>query len=330
VAKEDRADPTTPLYFGSEDRMGAPTPVVYSFEDAYAIVFKETQKYGGPYKHPLYLQLAKLHAFNLGRIKYDACFADICPQPSALASKTPTAPPVSGPNAHPAAASTASQNTQNQNQNPPRGASTENEAILGNAKTPEETKEEKAADDEEGSDESKDLKDGNGVKEGEGSIEFGRQEDLAGNKTKKCDEAFAAYLDSVARETNKMAYKNVLKFVFLFRECLNRFGYPTLAAKAGPGVIIPLPPSCLSSPSPAPVPPSPSAAQTDPFVEEYCLVNTAEQAPELSNEFVTVYLEERSQSFDKFSAIDLTQNFCSWLFNHGYTCSKLSLINESS
>ena len=33
--------------------------------------------------------------------------------------------------------------------------------------------------------------------------------------------------------------------------------------------------------------------------------------------------------YNKEEAIDLTQNLCQWLYDNNFTCSKLSLINNS-
>ena len=57
----------------------------------------------------------------------------------------------------------------------------------------------------------------------------------------------------------------------------------------------------------------------------------AEDAPDISNEFVTEFLDCDNNVFDisKDEAIDITQNFCQWLYDNNYTCSKLSLITNS-
>ena len=338
MAREEKVDPTTPLYFGADDRKGAPTPVIYSFEEAYSTLYGEANKYGGYDKHPLYLQLTKLHFNNISKLQYEGgpiiprdnqsqptpagisgterMESQSCPaassgeEPKPTASTTEQRPSLdtsaTGPNGIP---------TLNPNPNPlglsllPSTLSQE-PAPLVLVKDPKDDKKPQGKDSDALRD-SKEPKEGQEQKEQkEENKEYREEEDISCNKQKKCDEAFAAYLDSVARDTNKSCYKQVLKFVFLFRECLNYFGDRLKASKQVQGV----------------VPPSLPEAQS----VEYCLTNTAEQAPEVSNEFVTMYLEERNQSFDKFSPVDLTQNFCSWLFNHGFTCSKLSLINEGA
>lgn len=39
------------------------------------------------------------------------------------------------------------------------------------------------------------------------------------------DEILALYLRDVASKTNQVFYKTMLRFVFLYRECLNDYGW---------------------------------------------------------------------------------------------------------
>jgi hypothetical protein len=137
-----------------------------------------------------------------------------------------------------------------------------------------------------------------------------REENQRKKKAKRCDEIFAEYLDLIAKDTNKKCYANVLKFVFLYRECMNQFGERTIRTKSNGESNV-------------------QEMKVEEGKENYCLTNDAEQVPEASNEFVTNYLENAKTSFDGMDPIDLTQNFCGWLFNGGYTCSKLSLMNDN-
>ena len=40
-----------------------------------------------------------------------------------------------------------------------------------------------------------------------------------------CDEVFALYLRHVSKQVNEQYYRNVLRFVLLYRECLNEYGW---------------------------------------------------------------------------------------------------------
>lgn len=117
-------------------------------------------------------------------------------------------------------------------------------------------------------------------------------------ETSKCDEVFAEYLVKVSKIVNENFFLKVLKFVFLFRECLNDM----------------------------------YKDKTKELSEDYYSeTRNAEDAPDISNDFVTDYLDTENDryGFSKEDAIDLTQNFCQWLYDNNFTCSKLSLINNN-
>jgi len=59
---------------------------------------------------------------------------------------------------------------------------------------------------------------------------------------------------------------------------------------------------------------------------EFTSVNNGEYAPEVCNEFISLYCEENTRGgLSRAELIDLTQHFCWWLFNNKLTCSKLSM-----
>ena len=114
-------------------------------------------------------------------------------------------------------------------------------------------------------------------------------------ESSKCDEIFAEYILKVSKACKKEFFIKILKFVTIFRECLNIIN-----------------------------------KGKDNFVkDDYSEINNAEDAPDISNEFVTDFLEKDPELFElsKDDAIDMTQNFCQWLYDNNYTCSKLSFIN---
>ena len=62
---------------------------------------------------------------------------------------------------------------------------------------------------------------------------------------------------------------------------------------------------------------------------EFCIINNGELLPEICNEFITIYLNDKKDlaGFDRSEAIDYVRHFCHWLFINGHTCSKLSMIH---
>lgn len=250
LAKEERADPTSMLYFRTEDHKGGPTAVLYGFREAYNTLFKDNTKYKSFDEHRLYYELYKRHLKNVTTLNYaheHPNTTEFGPTPQGL----PTAVYIL------------------KTEEPPKPSEDASEAKENSS--PEINSPEK--------------------------------------KQKKCDEVFAEYLDIVAKEVNKNCYAEVLKFVFLFRECLNHYGEKLVKGKNDDG--------------------QDQVQKNTDGKEEYCLTHNPEQAPEISNEFVTVYLDEQKPSFGSMDAIELTQNFCGWLFSNGYTCSKLSLIQDN-
>ena len=109
------------------------------------------------------------------------------------------------------------------------------------------------------------------------------------------DIVFIDYLNKMSTHVNAEYFTKLIMFVTLFREYVN------------------------------------IAKKDDNEQEEYTKRNSAEDVPDLSNEFINEFLEpEKTEvfGFSKDEAIDLTQNFCHWMYENNFTCSKLSLINN--
>jgi hypothetical protein len=93
----------------------------------------------------------------------------------------------------------------------------------------------------------------------------------------KVDEIFALYLYRLSNRVNDHYYKNyALPFVILFRECFNEYGW---GKKVGGEENIEK--KLEKNPN----------LRRDMQTKEYCMENNAEHAPEICNEFVTVYME---------------------------------------
>lgn len=91
------------------------------------------------------------------------------------------------------------------------------------------------------------------------------------------DEIFALYLYTVSQKVNDSFYRTVLAFVIFFRECLNEIGWKKRRES-----------DCETKPE--------DFDQLE--QQEFCLVNTAEHAPEICNEFVTIYMEKNKSKFE--------------------------------
>jgi hypothetical protein len=120
------------------------------------------------------------------------------------------------------------------------------------------------------------------------------------DENSKCDETFSFYIQKVARLCKHEYFIKVLKFITLYRECLNF--------------------TQIENPK-----------NNKDCRYEYVECNNSEDVPDISNIFIMDYLETDTQGFDftREEAIDLTQNFCQWLYDNNFTCSKLSLLSNS-
>lgn len=117
-----------------------------------------------------------------------------------------------------------------------------------------------------------------------------RNPENAGSGEVKCDQVFAEYLYAVSKITNSAYFKKVVKFVFLYREFLNKQHRKEKS-------------------------------------EEYTESQTAEDAPDISNEFLIdfINIEDPKMGYSKEEGTQLTQNFCRWMFDENYTTSKLTM-----
>lgn len=121
------------------------------------------------------------------------------------------------------------------------------------------------------------------------------------------DDVFCVYLRTVSKKVNLNFYKLILKFVILYRECINKYGWKKKEEWDRKNGIF----------------------DRSPQIGEYCFQNNAEMIPDISNEFVTIFLDDNPcLHLERCDAIDLTWNLCSWLYSNGHTCSWLSVINN--
>lgn len=118
----------------------------------------------------------------------------------------------------------------------------------------------------------------------------------------------AVYLILLIEVTKeKMFVDIVMKFVFYFREYLNLTGWDYYNYLAEYGI-----------------------AKYHFNSGEFCEYASCEEIPEMVNDFTTMFLELTPVMKDQANEIiDITQNFCYWLFINGFTRFKLSKIDEN-
>ena len=135
-------------------------------------------------------------------------------------------------------------------------------------------------------------------------------EDSEESPPKNCDQIFCEYLREVSKVTNPEYFANVVKFVILYRECANEYGWIKFAPKLGL--------------------PAPEDEKVEKKKEQgdYTATNNPEFIPELSNELVLSYLPEHNCSSLSAECTNLVINFCEWLLNNGYTCTKVIIVQK--
>lgn len=112
-----------------------------------------------------------------------------------------------------------------------------------------------------------------------------------------CDEVFALYLIDLASKVSIEGYRLFVSFLRALRECLNLKGW-SLEGESNP----------VGS-------------------EEFCQVRNAQNLPEVSNFFITEFVEDRETQYDREKFIGMMLHFNAWLFSHHYSTLKLSLIS---
>lgn len=133
------------------------------------------------------------------------------------------------------------------------------------------------------------------------------------NESKKnmmnCDQVFAFYLRELALGLNSIYYSHkLLKFILFFRDCLNQYGWHKKSEndvkehQAHQDYEYLLREKLASYDSVR-------------SVNEFTAICNAEFAPEIANEFVTVFFDDHiSGQLSRSEVIDLTQHLCHWLF----------------
>ena len=108
-----------------------------------------------------------------------------------------------------------------------------------------------------------------------------------------CDDIFYLYLREVSKKTNKEYFHFLFKFVFLFRECINRL----------------------------------KKVDKPENEVDYTQTANAETVPDTCNEFITEFMDPNDYyGLDTSELIEAIQHFCYWLYVNHYTTSRLTLL----
>jgi hypothetical protein len=121
------------------------------------------------------------------------------------------------------------------------------------------------------------------------------------------DEIFLKYLTGVSNSTNKEYFIFILKFILIFRDCINK--YKNIELENSIYIL---------------------KEDVPENIKEFTQYYDAEQIPELCNEFLTEYLTEeyfqlKNEHLSDF--IEIIQHFSHWLYENNYSSSRL-LVNN--
>lgn len=150
-----------------------------------------------------------------------------------------------------------------------------------------------------------------------------------------CDDLFAVYLNEISSKVNQDYFKHVMRFILLFRECLNDLGwkkkYESRARNRLEEIKMA---AAVKGANPENEPELyqkelTEAMKSFPVTGEFCEQCDAEFAPEVSNECVARYMEGPHDVL-RDDIVDLTRNFCHWLYLNGFTCTRLIHIQQNS
>jgi hypothetical protein len=124
-------------------------------------------------------------------------------------------------------------------------------------------------------------------------IQFFMNPNLNMEENASCDEVFSFYIYKVYSLCNSNYFIRVLKYVTLFREFVNTI-------------------------------------YSNNNGSEFTQINNAEDVPDVSNEFILDFLKVDSfeLGFSRTEAVEITQNFCQWMYDNNFTSSKLCLLSR--
>ena len=114
------------------------------------------------------------------------------------------------------------------------------------------------------------------------------------------DELFFLYLKEFARKTNKEYFWFMIKFIILFRECINTLRENNVKKE-----------------------------EQSENNKLYTQIYNAETVPEICNDFFVEFMEPyKFFGLNKEELIELIQHFCYWLYSKQYTQSHLTLLDS--
>lgn len=117
-----------------------------------------------------------------------------------------------------------------------------------------------------------------------------------------CDDIIALFLIENSKIVTPKFYKILVIFMKLYRECMNKLGWEILSQYKD--------------------------LIDEPTNLDYTTVKSGEHLPDISNDFINVYLHYHLPDFDKYLAVVLVNHFCDWLCKFRFTHTKLKFMEN--
>jgi hypothetical protein len=117
-----------------------------------------------------------------------------------------------------------------------------------------------------------------------------------------CDDILALFLIDNSQIFTFQFYKTLIIFIKSYRDCMNKIGWEIVSQY--------------------------KEITSEKTEADFTTVRNGEHLPEISEEFVNIYLPNNLPSFDKYLAVVIVNYLCDWAYKHKFTHTKLKYLNE--
>lgn len=117
-----------------------------------------------------------------------------------------------------------------------------------------------------------------------------------------CDDIFALFLIDNSEIFTFQFYKTLIIFIKSYRECMNKIGWELVSQYKN--------------------------IQPEKTELEFANVKNGEHLPEISEDFVNIYLPNHLPCFDRYLSVVIVNYFCDWAYKHRFTHVKLKYLNK--
>ena len=118
-----------------------------------------------------------------------------------------------------------------------------------------------------------------------------------------CDDIFALFLLEISKKVIPKFYRIIVIFIRFYRECMNKLGWEILNQFKD--------------------------LEDEPTYLDFCTIKNGEYLPQISNDFINLFIYNKCPEFDKNIAVVLLSHFCHWLFKNNHTHIKINMVKSN-